>query len=141
MIVRSFQLSDYVAITNLLEEVLSEQVPDHTMSAFARQLSWDSELVLVAQDEQEIVGVMIGTIDKNKGYYYRVAVHPGHRRKGIAKSLIQTMRERFVKRGVYQILVTLDEYNESVFPVFQSAGCCPEDISRSFQKLSILTGA
>lgn len=138
MIVRSFQLSDYVAISSLLE---SEYGSDHTMSAFARQLSWDSELVLVAQEEHDIVGVMIGTIDKNKGYYYRVAVHPGYRRRGIAKSLIQTLRKRFVKRGVSQILVPLDDYNESLFPVFQSAGCPAEDVSRTFQKLSILTGA
>ena len=48
MKIRSFQLSDYRQVAELLEEVLSEECCEETMGAFARQLSWDSELVLVA---------------------------------------------------------------------------------------------
>lgn len=48
MHVRSFQLSDYRPVTQLLESVLTEECYEQTMEAFGRQLSWDSELVLVA---------------------------------------------------------------------------------------------
>ncbi|MGO4344624.1 GNAT family N-acetyltransferase [Paenibacillus sp. FSL A5-0031] len=140
MNVRSFQLSDYRSITALLEEVLTEECYEQTMEAFARQLSWDSDLVLVAVENSEIVGMIIGTIDNNKGYYYRIAVSPLHRRKGIGKTLIQALRQRFEQRRVTKILITADEHNEPVLPLYESMGYVANDFIRSFQKLSIVAG-
>jgi len=110
------------------------------MEAFARQLSWDSDLVLVAVENSEIVGMIIGTIDNNKGYYYRIAVSPLHRRKGIGKTLIQALRQRFEQRHVTKILITADEHNEPVLPLYESMGYVANDFIRSFQKLSIVAG-
>ncbi|MFD0961309.1 GNAT family N-acetyltransferase [Paenibacillus chungangensis] len=140
MNVRSFQLSDYQPLTALLEEVLSEECYGLTMEAFARQLSWDSELVLVAVEHTEIVGMIIGTIDQNKGYYYRIAVSPHHRSKGVGKSLISGLRQRFQQRGVSKILIAADEHNEPVLPLYEAMGYATTDFFRSFQKLSIVAG-
>lgn len=140
MNVRSFQLSDYKPLTSLLEEVLTEECYEQTMEAFARQLSWDSELVLVAVKESEVVGMIIGTIDNNKGYYYRIAVSPAHQRIGIGKALVASLRMRFEQRGVSKILITADEHNEPVLPLYESMGYETSDFFRSFQKLSIVTG-
>ncbi|KRE22746.1 GNAT family N-acetyltransferase [Paenibacillus sp. Soil522] len=140
MNVRSFQLSDYRPITALLEDVLTEECYEQTMEAFARQLSWDSDLVLVAVENSEIVGMIIGTIDNNKGYYYRIAVSPLHQRKGIGKALIQALRQRFEQRNVTKILITADEHNEPVLPLYESMGYVANDFIRSFQKLSIVAG-
>ncbi|WP_054026462.1 GNAT family N-acetyltransferase [Bacillus sp. FJAT-28004] len=140
MNVRSFQLSDYRPITALLEDVLTEECYEQTMEAFARQLSWDSDLVLVAVENSEIVGMIIGTIDNNKGYYYRIAVSPLHQRKGIGKTLIQALRQRFEQRRVTKILITADEHNEPVLPLYESMGYVANDFIRSFQKLSIVAG-
>ncbi|GGG78019.1 GNAT family N-acetyltransferase [Paenibacillus radicis (ex Gao et al. 2016)] len=140
MNVRSFQLSDYRPLTALLEDVLTEECYEQTMEAFARQLSWDSELVLVAVEQSEIVGMIIGTIDNNKGYYYRIAVLPSHQRRGIGKALIQSLRQRFEQRNVMKILITADEYNEPVLPLYEAMGYASNDFYRSFQKLSIIAG-
>ncbi|CAM3172102.1 GNAT family N-acetyltransferase [Paenibacillus lupini] len=140
MNVRSFQLSDYRPLTTLLEDVLSEECYEQTMEAFARQLSWDSELVLVAVEESEVVGMIIGTIDNNKGYYYRIAVHAEYQRQGIGKALIQALRQRFEQRNVSKILITADEHNEPVLPLYEAMGYASNDFFRSFQKLSIVAG-
>jgi len=140
MNVRSFQLSDYKSITVLLQEVLTEDCYEQTMEAFARQLSWDSDLVLVAVENSEVVGIVIGTIDNNKGYYYRIAVSPFYQRKGIGKSLIQALRIRFEQRNVTKILITADEHNEPVLPLYESMGYAATDFFRSFNKLSIVAG-
>jgi len=141
MLIRSFKLSDYVAVTQLLMEVLSEACFEETMEAFARQLSWDCELVLVAVDaEDRIVGILIGTIDDNKGYYYRIAVAPDCRRKGIGKSLIQTMKQRFLQRKVSRILINADKHNEMVLPVYESLGYRANDFMRSTHRLKIVNG-
>ena len=140
MDVRSFQLADYQPVTELLETVLSEECYEQTMEAFARQLSWDSELVLVAAVNDEIAGIMIGTIDKGSGYYYRIAVHPKYQRQGIGKQLIASLRQRFTQRNVTKIMITADEHNEPILSLYESLGYVASDFFRSFQKLSIVTG-
>lgn len=140
MNVRSFQLSDYKPLTELLEEVLTTECYEQTMEAFARQLSWDSDLVLVAVKQSEIVGMIIGTIDNKKGYYYRIAVSTEHQRSGVGKALVAALRQRFEQRNVTKILITADEHNEPVLPLYESMGFADTDFFRSFQKLSIVTG-
>ncbi|RXZ81274.1 GNAT family N-acetyltransferase [Paenibacillaceae bacterium] len=140
MQVRSFQLSDYKSVTKLLETVLSAECYELTMEAFARQLSWDSEMVIVASVNNEIAGVIIGTIDKNNGYYYRIAVHKDHRHQGIGKALINGMRQRFENRNVKKIMIAADEHNEPVLSLYESVGFAASDFFRSFQKLSIVAG-
>jgi len=140
MNVRSFQLSDYRPVTELLQTVLSEQCYEQTMEAFGRQLSWDSELVLVASVDGEIAGMIIGTIDNNKGYYYRVAVHSDYQRQGIGKKLIRSLRQRFEQRNVSKIMITADEHNEPILSLYESLGYAATDFFRSFQKLSIVAG-
>ena len=140
MDVRSFQLSDYRPVTQLLETVLSAECYEQTMEAFGRQLSWDSELVLVASEDEEIAGIVIGTIDNNKGYYYRIAVHPDFQRQGIGKQLIASLRKRFVQRNVTKIMITADEHNEPILSLYESLGYVAADFFRSFQKLSIVAG-
>ncbi|ASS67116.1 MULTISPECIES: GNAT family N-acetyltransferase [Paenibacillus] len=140
MHLRSFQLADYHAVTSLLQSVLSEECYELTIEALTRQLSWDSDLVLIASAGDKMTGIIIGTIDNNRGYYYRVAVHPDHRGQGIAKSLISSLRGRFEQRKVSKIMVTADEHNEPVLPLYSSLGFEPSDFYHSFQKLSIVAG-
>ncbi|TBL71174.1 GNAT family N-acetyltransferase [Paenibacillus thalictri] len=140
MLVRSFQLSDYSSITQLLENVLSEECYEETMSAFAKQLSWDSELVLVAVEQERVAGVIIGTIDNNNGYYYRIAVEGEFQRKGIGKAMIEAMKTRFTQRKVRKILISVDTHNEMVLPVYESVGYRAEHFTRTTHQLSIVNG-
>ncbi|KRF23114.1 GNAT family N-acetyltransferase [Paenibacillus sp. Soil787] len=138
MHVRSFQLGDTTSVKTLLQDVLSETCYEETIEAFARQLSWDTELVLIAQEEEQVVGLIIGTIDNNNGYYYRIAVATEYQRKGIGKALIEAMKQRFVQRNVKKIMVTVDVHNEMVLPVYESAGYSTSDFSRTAHRLSIV---
>lgn len=141
MLVRSFHLSDYVQITELLEQVLEGNVLEDTMSALARQINWDSGLVLVAVEDGAVLGVMIGTTQRNQGYYYRIAVHPEHQRRGIGSAMIQSMKLRFQQRQIARVMVPVDDYNEQLLPVYEKAGCCRDDFNRTYGKLSILVGS
>ncbi|TVY10193.1 GNAT family N-acetyltransferase [Paenibacillus cremeus] len=139
-LVRGFQLSDYVSVTELFRSVLSEDCYEETMAAFANQLSWDSELVMVAVDEGNVVGIVIGTIDNNNGYYYRIAVGSDHQRRGIGQLLVESLRQKFVQRKVRRILVTVDVHNEVVLPLYEKVGYQADDFSRAAHRLSIVHG-
>lgn len=110
------------------------------MEAFGRQLSWDSEMVLVAAAQGQVVGVIIGTIDNNKGYYYRIAVAKSHQRKGIGRALTQGLKKRFEQRKVSRVLVTVDSHNEPILPFYESLGYGQTDFQRSVRPLSIVGG-
>lgn len=140
MRIRPFRLSDCTAVTQLLDDVLSETCYTVTMDAFANQLSLDSDLVLVAEEKEDIIGVIIGTIDNNNGYYYRVAVDRNHRRKGVGKRLVQSMRRLFEQRKVKNILVTVDEHTEPILFLYESLGYSSEDFTHSTHKLKIIAG-
>lgn len=140
MNVRTFQLSDYASVTNLLNASLSDDCYNDTIEAFARQLSWDSSLVFVTEQGSQIVGVIIGTIDNNNGYYYRIAVDPSYRRRGIGKAMIEKLEERFHQRKVKQILIPVDTHNEPVLPLYEALGYGIQHFTKKFNKLSIISG-
>ena len=141
MNVRTFQLSDYAPVTTLLRDSLSDDCYEETIKAFARQLSWDGGLVYVAEQNSQIVGVIIGTIDNNDGYYYRIAVHPSHRRRGVGKAMIEALQGRFVQRKVKRILIPVDMHNEPVLPLYEALGYGISNFTKNFNKLSIVSGS
>lgn len=140
MRIRSFQLSDYRSVAELLEEVLSEECCEETMGAFARQLSWDSELILVAESDGEIAGVLIGTIDMQKGYVYRIAVYERYRGQGVGRDLVSSMGNRFRQRKVQKMLIAVDEHNELLRPFYEALGVGSSDFARPKQPLAIVAG-
>lgn len=143
MIFRSFRLSDYMPVTQLLEASLDEDCCDKTLEALARQLSLDGELVVVAEAEDSeigIVGLVIGTVDCNNGYYYRLAVHPEFRNQGVGKALVSKLEQKFQQRNVKKIMIAADEHAEVVLPWFEQLGYGAQHVLRSLQKLRIITG-
>lgn len=140
MQIRSFQLSDYRFVAELLESVLSEECCEETMCAFARQLSWDSELVVVAEVDNSIVGVLIGTIDQNKGYVYRVAVREEFRGQGVGRALVSSMNNRFRQRNVLKVLIAADEHNALLKPFYEALGVSLSDFSVLTRPLAIVAG-
>ncbi|MBP1906181.1 GNAT family N-acetyltransferase [Paenibacillus turicensis] len=137
MRIRSFQLSDASQVMELLQVALSEDCYEDTKRAFARQLSWDSELIMIADVEDEIVGVLIGTIDHNLGCIYRTAVHPEYRRRGVGKGLVTAMEQRFQQRNVRRIVIAGDEHNKAVMPLYEAMGYGANKFLEAFQKLNI----
>jgi GNAT superfamily N-acetyltransferase len=125
MVIRSFCLADCARVPALFEATLTEECFEETMSAFASQLAWDSDLILVAADDDEVVAVIIGTIEKDHGLYHRVVVAPNYRSQGIGKQLIQKLQERFIQRHVKSISVRDDSYNKPLISVW-------EKMNRSF---------
>jgi ribosomal protein S18 acetylase RimI-like enzyme len=138
--VRSFQLSDYAPLTSLLQNELSTTCYEETIEAFGRQLSWDSELVLVAVVQHQVVGMIIGTIDNNNGYYYRIAVASSHQRKGVGRALIHGLKKKFEQRKVSRVLITMDDHNEGIQPFYESLGYRSSDYQSNMKKLSIVVG-
>jgi len=140
MIIRPFQLADHASVNQLLLELLSEECYEETIDALANQLSLDSGLILVAERESQIVGIIIGTVDNNQAYYYRLAVHHDYRSQGIGQALIRTLDKRFKNRKVKKIMIALDRHNMHLRSFYESLGYQAKDFISGISPLRIVNG-
>jgi ribosomal protein S18 acetylase RimI-like enzyme len=89
-----------------IEEVLAlwsdaEAEPTHTDDAASLQLllRHDPGSLLVAELDGRLVGTVISGWDGWRGSIYRLAVHPRHRRQGLARQLLSEAESRLTKLG------------------------------------------
>lgn len=61
---------------------------DDSKEGIEKFLKRNPETCFVAENSNEIVGVIIVGNDGRRGYIYHTAVHPDHRHKGIAAKLV-----------------------------------------------------
>ncbi|WP_139492283.1 GNAT family N-acetyltransferase [Brevibacillus dissolubilis] len=122
MLIRPFRLGDYSAIMRIWQETNLENTENESLDALAKQLAWDSDLVMVAELDGEVVGVIVGTIDGSRAYFYRLAVSPSAQGKGIGRELVTAIERRFKQRGVHRILIMVNQDNHKVIPFYNSLG-------------------
>jgi ribosomal protein S18 acetylase RimI-like enzyme len=63
----------------------------------------NADLFLVAEDGGRLVGSIIGGWDYWRGHIYRLAVHPGFRRRGLARQLTAEIERRLRAKGATRI--------------------------------------
>ena len=66
-------------------------------------LERDPGALLVAESDGQVIGVLIAGWDGWRGYVYRLAVLPSHRREGIARELVEAGHERLRARGARRV--------------------------------------
>ncbi len=76
MLIRPFRLGDYSAITSIWQQTGLDQSDTVSLNDLAQQLAWDSDLVMVAEKDGKVVGVVVGTIDGARAYFYRWLFFP-----------------------------------------------------------------
>jgi ribosomal protein S18 acetylase RimI-like enzyme len=122
MLIRPFRLGDYSAITRIWQETGLDQTETESLNDLAKQLAWDSDLVMVAERDGEVVGVVVGTIDGTRAYFYRLAVLPELQGIGIGRQLVEAIEKRFKQRGVNRVLIMVNQDNPEVLPFYHSLG-------------------
>jgi len=88
----------------------------------------DSDLCIVAEIDEEIVGFALGTtVEKTNsawkyGYLVWIGVKPGLQKKGVGDGLFNEIRKRMVDQGVRMIVIDTDADNEAGIRFFQKQG-------------------
>jgi ribosomal protein S18 acetylase RimI-like enzyme len=92
-----------------------------------RLIAETPSVLLVAENgEGEIVGVLIAAWDGWRGNMYRLAVHPKHRRQGIARRLLGAGEEHLRRLGARRV-TALVGFDDGVAGAFWDAAGYPVD--------------
>lgn len=127
MRIRGFELDDHAAAAELWRASDHMSVPPR--EELDRVLAQAPELVLVAEDDGRLVGVVVGTDDGRRGWIFRLAVAPDRRREGIGEALVDEVERRLVDRGAVHIRLLVVGANATARRFWEAAGYEPfEDV-------------
>lgn len=89
-------------------------------------LERDPEALLVAERDGELAGTVIAGFDGWRCHLYRLAVHPRHRRRGVATALLESAERRFAELGGRRADATVLDRNERAHEAWRTSGYAPE---------------
>ena len=122
MHIREFQLADYEDVIELwkLSGLILRPGDEH--EGIKTKLGRDPDLFLVAEDGNEIVGVVMGAWDGRRGWINHLAVTPNHQRKGIGYALVVELEKRLFRKGAKKVNAQVYRSNTKSFDFFKSCG-------------------
>ena len=126
--VRTGQVGDAPAVLKLWSLARSEHATTADCAADIERLICDSPSALFVAEVEGggIVGVLLAGWDGWRGNMYRLAVHPAHRRRGIARQLLDAGEEHLRGLGARRV-TALVAYDDDVAGAFWDSAGYPVD--------------
>jgi len=94
----------------------------------ATVLEHDPDLVLVVEDGGSVVASVLGTWDGRRGWVNRLATHPGHRGRGLARLLVTELETRLRAKGCRKVNLLIEPDNAAVVTWYERLGYRREDL-------------
>jgi ribosomal protein S18 acetylase RimI-like enzyme len=92
----------------------------------ARRRVVQRDLFLVAADGDAIVGAVLAGWDGHRGWLYRLAVDPMHRRRGVGKALVADAEARLAALGCPKLNLQVESENRDVVAFYERLGFAVE---------------
>ena len=122
MQLRNATPTDAEAILELWELSGASLLPIDTVGSVRRATEYPSTVFLLAEDGGRVVGSLIGAFDGWRGNMYRLVVHPGHRRRGIATKLVRRVEEVFGQWSVARVTALVENDRPGASQFWESVG-------------------
>lgn len=129
MNIRTMTLADYEAVYTLWLSCKGMGLNnlDDSREGIERFLKRNPETCFVAVENDKPVGVIIAGNDGRRGYIYHTAVSPEHRRKGIARALVNAALEALRGLGICKTALVVFEHNADGNAFWESIGFSPRE--------------
>lgn len=95
---------------------------DDSYEGISRFLKRNPATNFIAQQDANVVGVILCGHDGRRGYIYHLAVNPNYRRNGIGKSLVNRAIEALRKEEINKVALVVFKSNELGNKFWESIG-------------------
>jgi ribosomal protein S18 acetylase RimI-like enzyme len=121
-VIRSAGEEDIAAVLDLW--VMAGSVPSVSDSpeGLARLLATDPQALLVAELDGVLIGSLIAAWDGWRGSFYRLAVSPEYRRRGLATMLLREGERHLAERGAVRLTAIVADEQASAMGFWRAAG-------------------
>ena len=134
-ILRAAIAADVDALLTLWREAAeNEDRPADTRPAVTALLRRDPDAVIVAVHGDELIGSVIAGWDGWRGHLYRLAVHPGWRRRGVGGALVAAAEDRLRSFGVRRADAMVFAPNQLGQQLWRAHGYQPQESWRRWVK-------
>lgn len=115
-------------VAELWREVFGYREPRNAPElAIDKKLTAGDGLLLVALDEQAVVGTVMAGYDGHRGWIYSMAVRPNWRTRGVGSALLAAAERRLTALGCVKINLQILPDNESVRRFYEANGYAVEE--------------
>jgi ribosomal protein S18 acetylase RimI-like enzyme len=100
--------------------------------------AFSPDLLLVAEAEGRIIGIVIGGWDGWRANIARLTTRPEARRTGVAMALVREVERRLLAKGARRVYALVDKRSPPAIPFWEAAGYAFNDnilqYSRNFEE-------
>jgi ribosomal protein S18 acetylase RimI-like enzyme len=134
--IRSAGVQDIAAVLDLWAAAGSlPSVSDSPEGLAGLLLAADPQALLVTELDGVLAGSLIAAWDGWRGSFYRLAVRPEHRRKGLATMLLREGERRLRERGAVRLTAIVAEDETGAMGFWRAVGYEPQQHQVRFVRL------
>lgn len=124
MQIREFTMTDYPAVYALWEQAGPGLAirPSDQPEEVEKKLTRDPDLFLVAEEEGQVVGVIMGAWDGRRGWLHHLAVAEGYRNRGIGTALLLEVETRLKAKGCLKVNLLIRRNNPDARRLYERLG-------------------
>lgn len=120
--IRSATERDIDSVLGLWKAAASSPTVSDTHAGLTRLLATDGDALRLLESGGEVIGSLIATWDGWRGSFYRLAVHPAHRREGLATALLRDGERRLHELGAERLTAIVDDESPAAIGFWETAG-------------------
>jgi ribosomal protein S18 acetylase RimI-like enzyme len=133
--IRSATVRDIAAVLSLWEIAGAPPTVGDTAEGLSGLLATDRDALLIAEREGVAVGALIAAWNGWRGSFYRLAVDPGQRRRGVGTALVREGEHRLGRRGARRLTAIVAGEDPTALSFWSSAGYRPQHDRTRFIRL------
>jgi len=122
MVLRSANPRDIDSVLSLWEVAGGPSSTSDTPEGLARLLAQAPEALLLAESGDGLIGSLIAAWDGWRGSFYKLVVHPEHRRLGLATKLLREGETRLRAQGAVRLTAIVLEDDPAAMAFWKAAG-------------------
>jgi ribosomal protein S18 acetylase RimI-like enzyme len=131
VLLRDFTMQDYDSVLALWQAAgAGIQIRrSDSREEIEKKVRRDPDLFIVAEDEDRIIGAVMGGFDGRRGLVYHLATDPDRRRQGVAAALMAELEYRLRQKGCIKVYLLVTNDNAEAQEYYLSRGW--EDMTKS----------